>query len=63
VLSPLTTTLTFGVFDADGSALVRLFFDHRVFDGVQPAAALEELERTLCGAIVEELRGAVRQAA
>src|SRR5579883_1019697 len=36
-LSPLTTTLTYGVFAPDGSLPVRLFYDHRVLDGVGPA--------------------------
>jgi hypothetical protein len=63
LLSPLTTTLTYGVFAADGTAPVRLFYDHRVLDGVQPAAALAELEQALRGPIVEELRAGVRRAA
>jgi hypothetical protein len=63
LLSPLTTTLTYGVFAADGSIPVRLFYDHRVLDGVQPAAALEDLEQTLRGPILEELRGEQRHAA
>ena len=42
---------------------VRLFYDHRVLDGVQPAAALQELEETLRGPILEELRGAASRAA
>ncbi len=63
LLSPVTTTLTFGVFAADGSVPVRLFYDHRVLDGIQPAAALRELEEALRGPILEELRGASRRAA
>jgi hypothetical protein len=63
VLAPLTTTLTYGVFTADGTAPVRLFYDHRVLDGVQPAAALEELEQVLHGPIVDELRDGERRAA
>jgi len=58
LLSPLTTTLTYGVFGPDGSVPVRLFYDHRILDGVQPAKALEELEKVLCGPILEELRAA-----
>jgi hypothetical protein len=52
----MTTTLTYGVFAEDGSVTVRLFYDHRVLDGVQPARALQDLEQTLCGPILEELR-------
>lgn len=59
-LSPLTTTLTYGVLTEYGNVPVRLFYDHRVLDGVQPAKALKELEETLCGPIVEELRGPTR---
>jgi hypothetical protein len=56
-LSPLTTTLTYGVFEADGTVPVRLFYDHRVLDGVAPAEALRELEEALLGPILAELRG------
>jgi hypothetical protein len=63
LLSPLTATITYGVFAPDGSAMVRLFYDHRVLDGVQPSAALKELEQMLHGPIVAELRGAMRKAA
>lgn len=55
LLSPLTTTVTYGVFGPDGRANVRLFYDHRVLDGVGPAAALEELEAELRGPIRAEL--------
>jgi hypothetical protein len=63
VLSPLTTTLSYGVFEDDGAVNVRLFFDHRVLDGSQPAAALERLGAVLHGPIVDELGGAGRAAA
>ena len=62
LLSPLTSTLTYGVFAADGTVPVRLFYDHRVLDGVQPARALQELEQILCGPILKELRGEERRA-
>jgi hypothetical protein len=63
VLSPLTTTLTYGEIAADGSIPVRLFFDHRVLDGAQPSEALGALEETLLGPIRDELRGGLRLAA
>lgn len=63
VLSPLTTTLTYGEIAQDGSVPVRLFFDHRVLDGAQPAEALGALEKTLQGPIRDELRGGLRLAA
>lgn len=63
LLSPLTTTITYGVFEADGTVPVRLFYDHRVLDGVLPAEALQELEQAMRGSILEELRGATLRAA
>jgi hypothetical protein len=63
LISPLTCTLAYGVIGPDGSVLVRLFYDHRVMDGVVPARALEDLEKTLCGPVVEELGALARTAA
>jgi hypothetical protein len=57
LLSPLTTTLTYGKIAPDGSIPVRLFYDHRVLDGIGPARALADLERVLCGPILAEMRG------
>jgi hypothetical protein len=54
-LSPLTTTLNYGVMAADGSLDVRLIYDHRVLDGCTVARSLEDLERTLKGEILNEL--------
>jgi hypothetical protein len=61
--SPLTSTIAFGVIDADGSVMVRLFYDHRVMDGVGPATALAELEQAMCGPIAAELRSGMTRAA
>lgn len=55
-LSPLTTTLNYGVIDHEGTVWVRLIYDHRVFDGATAARALAKLEATLTGPIVAELR-------
>jgi hypothetical protein len=55
-LSPLTTTLNYGAFQADGSVDVRLIYDHRVLDGATVARALEELESVLLGQVTAELR-------
>jgi hypothetical protein len=63
LLSPLTTTVTYGVFRDDGTVTVRLFFDHRVLDGVGPAQALGEMEQVLRGPIVDELMGRATRAA
>lgn len=63
VASPLTSTIAFGVLDADGSVIVRLFYDHRVMDGIGPATALADLEQVMCGPILAELCGGMAQAA
>ena len=55
-LSPLTTTLNYGVIDADGTVDVRLIYDHRVMDGSTVARALKDLERVLTCEILAELR-------
>jgi hypothetical protein len=63
MLSPLTTTLTYGVFAPDHSVTARLYFDHRVLDGVESALALEGLDQELRGSIVDELRILANRAA
>jgi hypothetical protein len=55
-LSPLTTTLNYGVIDAAGNVDVRLIYDHRVMDGSTVARALADLERVLQNEILAELR-------
>jgi hypothetical protein len=55
LLSPQTTTISYGVFEADGRVTVRMFYDHRVLDGVGPSRAMEELEAVLRGPIRDEL--------
>lgn len=62
-LSPLTTTLSYGVLGADSSLDVRLTYDHRVLDGGNVARALAELEDVLKGAILAELEGMAPAAA
>ncbi len=61
-LSPLSTTLTYGVIDRRGEVDVRLVYDHRVTDGATVARALGELEDVLNGEIVAELRELERTA-
>src|SRR4051794_40112417 len=56
-LTPLTTTLNYGVIEPDGTVLVRLIYDHRVLDGPTAARALGRLEGVLNGPILGELRG------
>ncbi len=55
-LSPLTTTLTFGPIDAWGKVTVKIIYDHRVLDGAYVARRLVDLEETLNGMILDELR-------
>jgi len=55
-LSPLTSTLNYGVIASDGSVDVRIIYDHRVLDGATVARALADLERVLSCEILNELR-------
>lgn len=55
-LSPLTTTLNYGVLDDQGQMQVRLIYDHRVMDGATVARALNTLEQVLNQAIVQEIQ-------
>lgn len=55
-LSPLTTTINYGVIAPDGTVSVRLIYDHRVFNGATAARALGKLEEALNGPILAELR-------
>jgi hypothetical protein len=54
-LSPLTTTLNYGVIRRSGIVTVRLIYDHRVLDGATVARALVELEQVLNEDLVVEL--------
>ena len=57
-ISPLTTTLTYGPIDpATRHVVVKLIYDHRVLDGAYIARRLRDIEETLNGPILEELRG------
>jgi hypothetical protein len=66
-LSPLTTTLNYGVIAPDGNVDVRIVYDHRVLDGAVVARALEDLEQVLCAELPPLLlpgrNGLVRQEA
>ncbi len=53
---PLGTTLHYGVLDEQGRLHVRYAIDHRVLDGSTAATALAELEKTLLGEILDEVR-------
>lgn len=56
LLSPLTTTINYGVFREDGTIDVRLMYDHRVMDGAFVARRIVELEDILRKEIAAELR-------
>jgi hypothetical protein len=54
--TPQPCLLSYGPADADGNVVVRLTFDHRVFDGAVAGRALARLEEVLNSSILEELR-------
>ena len=56
-LSPLTSTLHYGVIAADGTVPVRVTYDHRVMDGSTIARALALMEDVLHQDLLTELRG------
>jgi hypothetical protein len=55
--SPIPCLLSYGPMDSEGRLMVRLNFDHRIFDGALAARVLARLEQMLNSAILEELRG------
>jgi hypothetical protein len=55
-LSPLTTTLNYGIIAEDGTVDVRVIYDHRVLDGATVARALEDLEGILNHVLPEVLK-------
>jgi hypothetical protein len=56
LLTPLATTLHYGLFDDNDRLDLRLTFDHRVMDGSTAARALVAIERALRGPVLAELR-------
>ncbi|MBX6315555.1 MAG: hypothetical protein IRY99_21975 [Isosphaeraceae bacterium] len=62
-ISPLTTTLTYGPISPSGQVVVKLIYDHRVLDGAYIARRLRDIEETLRGAILDELRRDLASAA
>ncbi len=56
LVSPATSTLHYGILAPNGDIDVRLTFDHRVLDGAPVARALTELEETLNGELLRELK-------
>jgi hypothetical protein len=56
-LTPLTTSLNYGVIQDNGDLAVRVIYDHRVMDGATVARALTRLDEVLHQGILVELRG------
>ena len=56
LITALTATLHYGLFDAAGRLDMRLTFDHRVLDGATAARALAAMEAALRGPLLAELR-------
>jgi len=56
ILSPLSCTLHYGLFDEKNRLAMRLTFDHRAIDGAPVARALTELEQVLLTDLVAEIR-------
>lgn len=52
----LTSNLSYGPLQPDGTMWVTLLCDHRVLDGVTAARAINRLEEVLCGPIANELK-------
>ncbi|MGF1578717.1 MAG: 2-oxo acid dehydrogenase subunit E2 [Gemmataceae bacterium] len=57
ILSILTSTLHYGMFQPDGTIEMRLTFDHRVYDGAFAARVLGEMENTLLTDTLREVEG------
>jgi hypothetical protein len=55
IISPVTCTLHYGLFDESGRINMRLTFDHRAIDGAPVARALNDLEETLQMEIAPEI--------
>jgi hypothetical protein len=56
LLTPWTVTIFYDAFEGDGSLKFRVMFDHRVMDGRLACQMGREIEREMCGAILEEVR-------
>ena len=53
--APVTSFLTYGALDCNGSVRVRLVFDHRVYDGATAARILGRLEELMRGPLYNEI--------
>jgi hypothetical protein len=55
LISPLTTSVNYGLLSREMTLPVRVHFDHRVLDGAPVARALADLEETINTVLVREL--------
>jgi pyruvate/2-oxoglutarate dehydrogenase complex dihydrolipoamide acyltransferase (E2) component len=55
-LSPITTTMNYGVIQDNGDVQVRLVYDHRVMDGATIARVLARMDQILNTDILAEMR-------
>jgi hypothetical protein len=56
IVSPLSCTLHYGLFDNAGQIDMRLTFDHRAIDGAPVARALAEMEQVLMTDVLDEIK-------
>jgi hypothetical protein len=56
IVSPLSCTLHYGLFDKAGQIDMRVTFDHRAVDGAPVARALAEMEQVLMTDVLEEIK-------
>jgi hypothetical protein len=54
-LSPLTTTVNYGVIGSDGRVALRIIYDHRAMDGATVARALGLIAEALNAEIYDEM--------
>ena len=56
ILSPLTCTLHYSLFNDSGEIDMRITFDHRAIDGAPVARALTEMEQVLATEVLAEIK-------
>ncbi len=56
ILSTSGVVLSYDTINPSGKVLVRLLWDHRLFDGILAAEVMNQLELALTGKILDELR-------
>ena len=58
--SPGPSMMTYGLVQGDNTMEILLHWDHRIYDGVVAARALQKLEDVMNGAIADELLASVK---